>query len=267
MRYLLAKIFSLILFLNAFNPVLSQDNCFPSKPNPPKAVNDFADALSASEESLLEQKLRTFTDTTSTAIVIVTVKDICGYDKADYTITLAEKWGIGQKGKDNGVLIMVKPFGGRGDRHAFIAVGYGLEGVIPDAIAKRIVEYEMLPEFKNNNFYEGLNNAVDILAGLASGEFSADDYSTKIPAKVLVFLAFFLFLIVFIFLANIQRVRKYAVGHDLPFWTAFWILSSSNKKHGGFWNDFNSGGGSFGGGGFGGYGGGSFGGGGAGGSW
>ena len=196
------------------------------------------------------------------------MNDLCGYDKASFTYTLGERWGVGQKDFNNGIVLMVKPHGKQGDRHTFIAVGYGLEGAIPDAISKRIVEVELIPHFKQGDFEGGINAGVAALMGLAKGEINVAKYQ-KSNKPVPIFPMIFVLIIIFlVFFSAIKRVQKNAIGKDLTFWAARWLLSQSGHKRGGSWNDFNSGGGSFGGGsGFGGFGGGSFGGGGAGGSW
>ena len=124
----------------------------------------------------LEEKLVAFNDSTSTQIAIVTVSDLKGYDKADYAQRLAEKWGIGQKGLDNGMLILVKPKTNESSGQVQIAQGYGLEGAIPDIICGQIVDYEIFPEFRNGNYYEGLDKATSTLMSLASGEYPADQY-------------------------------------------------------------------------------------------
>ncbi len=118
-------------------------------------------------------------DGLNTKEAVVTVTELCGYDPATFSFELGERWGVGQKKFDNGVVIMVKPFGGQGQRHAFIAVGYGLEAVIPDAIAKRIVELEMIPEFKKKNFDQGILNGVVNVMSLASGEYTASEYAKR----------------------------------------------------------------------------------------
>lgn len=242
----------------------------PERPNPPRLVNDLADVLSPQEENTLENKLVAFNDSTGTQIVVVTVNDLGDYDKAEFTYTLGEKWGVGQKGFNNGVVVMVKPHGGQGQRHAFIATGYGLEGVIPDAVAKRIVENEMIPYFKENKFYEGIDAATNIVMGLASKEFTAEAYANKknttkrIPVFVIIFLV-----ILFFILIGTAKKNHTTLGHKPDLWTLLWLMSQANRSHSGHFGNFTGGRGSFGGGGggFGGFGGGSFGGGGAGGSW
>jgi len=131
------------IFLTGF-AVFSQDG-IPDKPQPPRLVNDFAAVLSPAETNALEQKLLHFNDSTSTQIVIVTVNDLGGDDITDFADRLGEKWGVGQKGKNNGIVVLIKPTGGQGQRKARISVGYGLEGVIPDATARKIVDNEMIP--------------------------------------------------------------------------------------------------------------------------
>lgn len=236
----------------------------PDRPTPPRLVNDFANILSNDNEAILENKLVAFGNQTSTQIAIVTVTDLSGYDKADYTVRLAEKWGVGQRGKDNGIVIMVKPKTPSSMGHAYITIGYGLEGAIPDAIANRIVNNEMIPAFKENNYFAGLNNAANVLMSLTKGEFTADEYNRKTKkTKVTSPIPFFILLIIFFSIFGRARTRRsHSVGRSIPFWIALSMLGSSRGSHGGSFGNFSSGGG-----GFGGFGGGSFGGGGAGGSW
>lgn len=244
----------------------------PVQPQPPRLVNDFADLLSQREEQSLELKLRYFNDSTSNQITVVTVNSLDGYDAASYAFELGEKWGIGQADFNNGVVILVKPKTGSRDKgRAFIAVGYGLEPAIPDAIADRIVENEMIPHFRNNDFYRGLDDATTILMKLAAGEITAEGYNEQTSKSPLIgFLPIIIILIVFVLIRS-TRNRSDGMGRsNLPFWTALWLGSSMGRSHSGSWNNFSGGGSGFGGGGgssFGGFGGGSFGGGGAGGSW
>jgi uncharacterized protein len=260
----------LVIFLSGKS--VAQD--LPEKPFPPRLVNDFAGLLSSREANALEQKLVAFNDSTSTQIAIVIVSDLQGYDKSDYAQRLAEKWGIGQKGLDNGVLILVKPKtseSARGD--VFIAQGYGLEGVIPDLICAEIVDYEILPAFRAGDYYRGLDKATSTLISLARGEFTADQYgkSKKNDFKGIGPIIFFIiFLIVIMFIRSSGGSNQKNIGRKgLPLWLLLTMMNSGSNRHSGSWGGF-SGGGGFGGGGgggFGGFGGGSFGGGGAGGSW
>ncbi len=260
----------LFLFFLVTGKADGQD--LPEKPFPPRLVNDFAGMLGKHEVDALEQKLIAFNDSTSTQIAIVTVNDLIGYDRADYAQRLAEKWGIGQKGLDNGVLILVKPKTSESSRgEVFISPGYGMEGVMPDILCGEIVDYEILPAFRDGNYYEGLDKAASILMSLASGEFTADKYSKqnkKDAGAVVSFIIFIAIVIIFIIISKSGRSNHHNIGRkDLPLWILLGMMGSGRSSHKGTWGGFSGGEGFGGGGGFGGFGGGSFGGGGAGGSW
>jgi len=243
----------------------------PPQPNPPRLVNDFAGLLSSAQVKALEYQLRYFNDTTSNQIVLVTVNSLNGMAAADFATELGHKWQVGQKRFDNGIVVLIKPKRGNSRGRAFIAVGYGLEGAIPDATAKLIVENEMLPHFKMGDYYGGIEAAAQTLMKLSSGEISAQGYnkthrSRTFPiASVLPFIV----LILIYFLIRVSNARSYSVGKGTSFWTALMLGSMlGGSTHSGSWQNFSGGSEGFGGGGgFGGFGGGSFGGGGAGGSW
>lgn len=249
--------------------VLTLQAQLPDRPVPPRLVNDFAQVFSASEKNALEYKLVNFNDTTSSQITIVTVNDLQGQDKSQYAIDLAHKWGVGQKGKDNGLLILIKSKQGNSRGQAFIAVGYGLEEYIPDATAKNIVEYDMIPYFKENRMYEGVDLATSNIMGLLSGEFSADQYNNRgTGAGDMVGIIVFIIIIAIFLFAGRAKGSQHGYSSrtgGFPWW--IFLLSSGGGRSNSGWSNFSGGSGSFGGGGFGGFGGGGFGGGGAGGSW
>jgi len=157
-----------ILFFLALTYGVEAQN-FPPRPDPPRLVNDFAGLLAPSEQQSLENKLVAFNDTTSSQIAVVTVNSLNGYDVSEYSFELAELWGIGQEGEDNGILILIAPM----ERRMFIATGYGVEAYVPDAIAKRIVEGTLKPNFRNKAYFTGIDQATNLLIGLLSGQFSA----------------------------------------------------------------------------------------------
>jgi uncharacterized protein len=170
---MMKKNFLLLLLcqLLACLPLVAQDaSDVPARPSPPRLVNDLAGLLQADEVAALEQKLLSYSDTTSTQIAIVTIKSIGPYDISAYAYRLAETWGIGQKGKNNGILILTAV----AERKVYIATGYGMEAVLPDAIAKRITEYTLKPNYKNGQYYEGLDKATNLIINVASGEYQAD---------------------------------------------------------------------------------------------
>lgn len=232
----------------------------PDKPNPPRLVNDFAQILSPDELQSLESKLVAFNDSTSVQIAVVIVPTLGGYEKADYAQQLGQKWGVGGSKFNNGFVILVKPKTASENGEAFIATGYGVEGSVPDATALDIVENEMIPHFKQNDYYGGINAATDVLMSLVKGEFSADSYSKKKKGTSAIFIL--IIIIVIIFLISRNNNNHHTInrsgGGGLLFFP--WMMGGGGSSGGG---GFGGGGG----GGFGGFGGGGFGGGGAGGSW
>jgi len=255
-----------LMLIALLTPGLSQD--IPPRPQPPRLVNDMAGILKEPEAAQLESMLVEFDRASSTQIAVVTIPDLGGYDISDYAFRLGEAWGVGQEGFDNGFVVLVRPKAAESRGRVFIATGYGVEEYVPDAVAKRIVETEMIPLFEQNQYFEGIKRGVDILISLTEGKFTAREYMEQTEGSgagwgLLVFLIFFI-----VFILRSRKSRYRTMGGDLPFWAALFLLGSSGRSHSGHFGNFSSGSGGFGGGGgFGGFGGGSFGGGGAGGSW
>ena len=264
----------LTILIAAFCFSLGVQAQVPERPTPERLVNDFAKVLTPQETQKMEAALVQFARETSTQIVVVTVPSLDGYDKADFAYKIGEEWGVGQKGKDNGLVILLKPKVGNSRGQVFVATGYGLEGVLPDAIINRdVVDNEMIPRFKQNDYFSGLAAGITVIMDITRGEYTAEHYSEKVSHSGgggIILLVIIFAALMSLFGRNRSR-RFYSPGRSLPFWLAMGMLSGSNRSSGSFGN-FSSGSGSFGsggfgGGGFGGFGGGSFGGGGAGGSW
>lgn len=247
------------------------DDCYPPKPN--RLVLDQVGILNEREVSGLESKLRQLNQATSNQVVIVILDKLCAGDAAMTAYEIGERWKVGQKEFDNGLVILVKPKVGTERGHTFIATGYGLEGAIPDATAKLIVDREMIPAFKTGNYYAGLDRAVDTISDLASGEYSYADYQKSEGGNAWVAIFPFIFIFGIWFILFYRRTKSYARENSLGFWAALALMNAASQSHRGRYSSFRSGSGGFGGssfgggGGFGGFGGGSFGGGGAGGSW
>ena len=253
----------LLLFLFLNQGVFAQN--IPNPLSPPRLVNDFANIFSETDKEALENKLLIYNDTTSTQIYVVTVNDLDGYAVSDYTFRLGEKWMIGQKGKDNGAVILIKPKVGNSRGDAYISVGYGLEARINDAYAGRIVREVMIPYFKNEDYYNGVNAGIESMIKRLSGEFDPNMQNTEKEIPITTIIGFIAFFIFFIISISRKGGGDQNIGGD----------GSSRSKRGSIFfppiigggRGGSFGGGSFGGGGFGGGGGGRFGGGGAGGSW
>lgn len=267
MRFLLVMIKQLnirfwLLLSNAFFfffsfGVLAQ-NDIPNAPVPPRLyVNlsaQFSDFLSSEQAEKLEKRLVQFADSTSNQLVVVVVDDLVGYEPWDFATRIGDKWGVGNEKEDNGIVLLIKPTGGEGEREVFIAVGRGLEGAIPDITCNQIVQNELLPAFKNGQFYDGITKGITVLEALAKGEYNSDQYASRLTRQETITTIVILAIIVTIVLFMFFR-RKGGGGG--------WTIGSSGIYFGGGSRGW--GGGS--GGGFGGFGGGSFGGGGSGGSW
>lgn len=258
MNRILVVIFALISYL----PAWAQD--FPPAPN--RLVSDYTNTLSAPEIQHLERKLVAFDDSTSTQIAVVIMKSVGGYDIADYGVRLAQQWGIGSAENDNGILLLVA----LGDRRVTIQTGYGVEGAVPDVIARRIIDNEITPAFRQEAYFQGIDRATDALISYTKGEYNTprrinkDDHS-GIPIVIVL-------MIIVIVVALISRssggggnggemMGSRGVS-DVFWWSVLSGMGQSGRRGGGF-----GGGGGFSGGGFGGFGGGGFGGGGASGSW
>lgn len=233
---------------------------FPEPPSPPRLVNDYGRFLRPEEAAALEQKLVAYSDSTSTQIVIVTLKSIGDYEIADYADRLANKWEIGVKGKNNGLLILMT----REPHGITIRTGYGMEGTLPDAIAKRLIEQIAKPNFKQENYYGGLDQVTDAIIQIMSGTYQADGHGEASGSKAII-----IFIILLIFIALLSMLSKRGgggsggIGGGGGGFLTGALLGSLGS--GGFSSRGGYSGGS--GGGFGGFGGGSFGGGGASGSW
>lgn len=240
------------------------------RPEPPRLVNDYAGILSPEQVQALENKLVAFNDSTSNQIAVVIVDDLQGYDRSDFAYRVARDWGIGQGDFNNGLLVLVKPKTASSSGQVFIATGYGLEGAIPDLACADIIDNEIIPRFRENDYYGGIDAGTNVLMALASGEYSYGDRAGGAPSGAIPGVVIFLIILFFIIIvsagsSNNKHLRR-SGSSNIPLWLLMSMMGGG-KSHGGSWGGFSgrSGGGS--GGGFGGFGGGSFGGGGAGGSW
>ena len=244
-KYCILLIISLLATNFVFADIPERPDCL---------VSDYANVLSATQRQEMEQRLRDLNDSTGNQIVVVTLTDLDDYDIADYATQLGRKWGVGQKDQNNGVVIVVKIKNETKGR-AFIATGYGLEGALPDATCKKIVEREMIPKFKSDDYCGGINAALDVIIPIVKGEYSSKEYEddADIFAIVLVLVFFGIVIFVIIWASKHGGGTTYSSGGATYSGPVFWGGGSS-------WSGGSSGG-------FGGFGGGSFGGGGAGGSW
>ncbi|MEO5595297.1 MAG: TPM domain-containing protein [Chitinophagaceae bacterium] len=257
----------LLVFILLLIAHLSWCQTIPAKPNPPRLVNDYAHVLSADQIEALERKLVAYDDSTSTQIAIVTVESTGDYPIEDYTRKILREWGVGNKKTNNGIILLAAIK----DHKIRIETGGGMEGSIPDITAKHIIESQIVPNFRTENYYRGFDEATDAIFLAAAGEYKApDDYNKRQANKGGSILGLIVIFIIIIFV--LSRIGGGGGGGGMMSRRGFspWIaaallnsLGGGGSSGGGGW----SGGGGGGGGGFGGFGGGSGGGGGASGSW
>ncbi len=225
------------------------DKVIPKRKSPPRLVNDYTNTLTEYQVTALEKKLVDYDDSTSNQVAVVLVSTTGDYSVEEVGLEILRRWGVGNKEKNNGIVLLIA----KDDRKLRIEVGYGLEGAIPDITAKSIIENEIKPSFKADNYYRGIDLGTDAIIKAAAGEYKAPaNYGSK--KKKGVNWVTILFVIIFIIIGLAgggSGGGTYVSRGGYRGWS------------GGGW----SGGGGSSGGGFGGFGGGSGGGGGSSGSW
>jgi uncharacterized protein len=240
----------------------------PQKPSKEMAVYDGAKFFKVNEVRQLRQKLETYADTTSTQIVVATINTLNGEYIGTYAAEWAQKWGIGQKEEDNGLLILIS----KTDSKIWITTGYGLEEYLTDATTKTIIENIILPEFRKAKYYEGLDKGTNAIFEVLAGNFDGSivQKSSENNSWPFAILPILIFIVILIFVRRRNKDGGSGKGNrnSSPNLLDILILGSMGRSMGGGFGGGSSGGFGSGGGGFGGgFGGGGFGGGGAGGSW
>lgn len=250
-------------------------SAIPTKPVPERLVNDFAGIFTAEQVLSLERALTAFDDSTSNQITVVTVNDLEGYAPAEYGTEIGERWGVGSGKFDNGIVVLVKPKTGDSRGQVNISVGYGLEGAIPDSYCKRIIETEMIPRFRENDYFGGTAAACSVLMKLASGEISEPREAEDGGGTLFMILTALGFVVIIFLVASAggkggnggSGGGGYMDGDDFARGLIIGSILNGGRHSSGWGSSGGGFGGGFGGGSFGGFGGGSFGGGGASGSW
>ncbi|MBI3005028.1 MAG: TPM domain-containing protein [Ignavibacteriales bacterium] len=211
----------------------------PAIPRLEQRVSDFTNTLSYVEWNSLEQMLKTFEDTTSTQIVAVMVNTINGSSMEEFAVKVFEENKIGQKGKDNGALLLIA----KDDRLVRIEVGYGLEGSLTDAACSQIIEREITPRFSEGNFYGGLLAGVTSIMSATAGEYKVDSRGREAPFIAMALVAAFAVIFFFIFLPIVMSRRKYVISRQ------GWVYNPGWGYRSGDWGGGSSGGSSWSGGG------------------
>lgn len=244
----------------------------PEKPKVQTSVYDYINLLNAPQKSNLERKLVKYSDTTSTQIVVAIINSTNGENINYLAAQWGQKWGIGQAKEDNGILILLA----KNDRRITISTGYGVEHLLTDAISRRIIERDIIPYFKQNDYPGGLNRGVDAVFEVMNGEYSGTRKSntSEFPMEMM-FILFFIFIIILISVSKNKRGGGGNRGNRSGTGGLLEAIILSNMGRGSYrtgssggWGGSSGGGFGGGSGGFGGgFGGGGFGGGGASGGW
>lgn len=284
---LLVKLIVLLSFITLLS---AEDIHFPKLTG---RVVDNASLLSNKQKEILTKLLQEHEEKTTNQVVVVTLPTLQGYEIEEYGYQLGRYWGIGQKGKDNGILLIVAP----NERKVRIEVGYGLEGVLTDKIAHDIIQEKILPFFRQKKYADGIESGTYNIVKVLSGEYQLSEETTRSKNKkslkssddyfvVGFIIIFFISLIVEYFLSGEKKSTRFYVAVGIAtvasviafiiFWhiviaaiawifTFFQIIAGGLRTSGGWGSSSSFGGGSS----FSGFsgGGGSFGGGGASGSW
>jgi len=251
---------TILLFIFFVQISFAQTLYIPKKPTFIPPIIDSTNTLTPNQKDQLYQNLKKYSDSTSTEILVMIVPTTQGETVARYATDLGQKWQIGQKEKDNGIVFLIA----KEDRQMTIQTGYGIEPLLTDALSRRIIEEVVKPEFKQGNYYEGIDQGTQAIYQVLKGEFKNDSTSEDLGWLPLILFIFFVIFIIIIISKNKNNggnTGNFGGGSGLD----DFIILSRMGRGGSFGGDFGGGSSSGGWGGFGG--GGSFGGGGASGSW
>ncbi len=238
MRTLRLNVLHLLVMLSVVSLYAQQE-----PPMLRQRVTDFTNSLTYNEWRSLESRLQRFEDSTSTQIVILLVKSLDGASIEDYSMRVFEANKFGQKEKDNGVLVVVS----KEEHKIRIDVGYGLEGVLTDALNAQIIDREIKPYFKANNFFGGLSSGVSAIMAASVGQYKADAKGRNAPLITVILVLFFIgFLAAFVFPLFATK-RRYVIRSGNWMYHSGWGWGGGGL--GGFGGGGGFSGGSFGGGG------------------
>jgi uncharacterized protein len=200
---------------------------------PPKSntiVTDYTNTLSADEKQRLESKLVAFNDSSSTQIAVVIMHSIGEYDVNEYAQKLGRAWGVGQKDKNNGIIVLLV----KDDRKLSIQTGYGVEGALPDIITQQIRVNDMNPRFKEGDFYGGLDAGTDDIIKYTKGEYKPEKKAHRqkgdgggSPVGFIVIIVVFILIMIFRNRGGGGGQVIGSRGGASPFW---WFLAGSGLR-------------------------------------
>lgn len=230
---------------------------YPPSPQPFRYLNDYTHTLTQQQQQAIEQQLVSYSQKTSSQIAVVMIPSTGGVEIADYAFTLGDRWGIGRKKLNNGVLMLIA----KNDHKIFIATGQGLEGALPDAFLGKVIRQVITPAFRENRYATGIHDGLQYIMAASQGEFKPEQLKDEDRYDFIPFLMVAFFFLV-VFLSEHGKRKTYVSPRSRRYQNGgIYINPHDFDRHngGGFGGGFGGSGGGFGGGGFGG--------GGAGGSW
>lgn len=207
-RFWQRLIFGFTLWLGWLVPLSSAGTVeIPARPQ--GYVTDHANLLSGQTRNQLEEFLRDYEQKTTNQIVVVTLPTIGGEPLEEFSIRLAERWKVGQKGRDNGVIFLIV----RDDHRVRIEVAYGLEGALPDALAGQIIHQVVVPHFSQGRFEEGIVTGVTAIVQATRGEFKAEPQKSDGDEQFSALFIFFLIFAAALSIGDLIRYSAYFSGH------------------------------------------------------
>jgi uncharacterized protein len=233
------KLFLFLLFTFAL---------FAQKPELPTLTvwaTDYTNTLSADQIAELNAKLKLYSDSTSNQVVFLMISTLNGYPLEDYSYDVAKQNKIGTQKNNNGILLLVV----KDDRKLRIEVGYGLEGVFPDALSNSIIRNVIKPYFIKGDFYSGINAGTDAIFATIAGEYKAEKQETRHSSRSPVSFLFPLILIISFLFSLFRRGGRGGRGSGITYLGGFGGFGGSGGGFGGGGGGFSGGGGGFGGGG------------------
>ncbi len=244
MRTLSAALLSAALL---FSGAAAADDAMPAFPELTGPVVDGANLLSADAQDAITHKLLTYDQSSGNQLVVVTVTSLDGYPIEQWGYQLGRHWGIGQKGKNTGAILIVD----RDERKLRIEVGYGLEGTLTDAESDNIIRNVMAPQFKQGDYAEGINDGVDAILALLGGAEDQEQQQTHHDhSSTILLMMFLLFILLRVLSAGLYSSRRSGLWWLLGLWgLGGWGRGYRGGGFGGGGGGFSGGGGSFGGGG------------------
>jgi uncharacterized membrane protein YgcG len=180
----IVRLFAVLLFFCVLPGMAAPSAASPPQPmSPPRMVNDFVGLFTATEQQSLETLLQQYHSQTSTQIYVVAVPTLEGDTALDYATRIGNAWGVGQAGKDNGIVILIKPKTAQESGQVAIALGTGVEPIISKRAAQGIVNNSMLPLFKKGLFAEAVQQAAYTLQLLLRENFAPDASARPVPVN------------------------------------------------------------------------------------